>query len=113
MKDGLKEAYHREIVRILAENPRVERVVLFGSRARGDYRPESDIDLALFGGKLTTRDLADLQARLEETVIPQRVDLLLASMMEDPELRLQIEREGQCWFRREPNAAAQVQDYAI
>jgi len=32
---------------ILTANPRVERVVLFGSRAMGTHTPESDIDLAL------------------------------------------------------------------
>ena len=31
----------------------VDRVVLFGSRARGRHRPKSDIDLAVFGGDQT------------------------------------------------------------
>ena len=28
--------------------PRIERIVLYGSRARGDHRPDSDYDIAVF-----------------------------------------------------------------
>jgi len=98
--DGLKEAYRRRILDLLMKNPRVERVVLFGSRARGNFRPQSDIDLALFGKALTTADLAELQSRLEETPIPQRVDLVLASAVDSPELLHHIEKEGRIWFSR-------------
>ena len=34
----------------LAKKYRVEKVILFGSRARGNNRPDSDVDLALSGG---------------------------------------------------------------
>ena len=39
-----------ESIRNIACRCGVSRVVLFGSRARGDYRPKSDIDLAVYGG---------------------------------------------------------------
>jgi predicted nucleotidyltransferase len=53
--------------------PRLERVVLFGSRARGDARPDSDYDVAVFLRDMSNRDpelyrLADLSTRIiEET----------------------------------------------
>ncbi len=105
MKTELKPEYRRRIIEILAANPRVERVVLFGSRARGDARPASDVDLALYGKDLTLADLAALQAELEETDIPQRIDLVLAEAIDNPSLRDRIETEGVEWFRRKREEA--------
>ncbi len=105
MKIELKPEYRRRIIEILASNPRVERVVLFGSRARGDARPASDVDLALYGKDLTLADLAALQAELEETDIPQRIDLVLAEAIDNPSLRDRIETEGVEWFRRKREEA--------
>ena len=105
MKIELKPEYRRRIIEILAANPRVERVVLFGSRARGTARPASDVDLALYGKDLTLADLAALQAELEETDIPQRIDLVLAEAIDNPSLRDRIETEGVEWFRRKREEA--------
>ena len=101
MNDGLKDKYRRTLIDILAANPRVERVVLFGSRATATFRPASDIDLALYGDELTFSDLAKLNARIEETTIPQRVDLVLVKEIDNPKLLAHIEKEGVEWFRRE------------
>ncbi len=46
---GIKQQVMREIQE-LAEKYEVKRVILFGSRARGDFRRTSDIDLAVEGG---------------------------------------------------------------
>ncbi len=51
-KSGIKPVVLDEIKRI-AEEYEVKRVILFGSRARGDYHRASDIDLAVEGGRIT------------------------------------------------------------
>ena len=48
-KTGIKDKVIEEI-RDLARQYDVEKVILFGSRARGDYKERSDIDLAVSGG---------------------------------------------------------------
>ena len=98
--DGLKDRYRKEIIRILSENPRVERIVLFGSRAMGTFTPESDIDIVLYGDDLSLTDLAQLKQALEETTIPQKVDLLLAKDIEKKELWEHIKKYGVEWWRR-------------
>lgn len=98
MNDGLKQKYRKTLVDILSANPRVERVVLFGSRATGAYRPGSDIDLALYGDDLTFDDLAELRALIEETSIPQRVDLVLVKDIDNEELLAHIRAHGVEWF---------------
>lgn len=47
---GIKQKVIEEI-RQIAQNCNVEFVILFGSRARGDFKTRSDIDLAVCGGK--------------------------------------------------------------
>ena len=51
MKHGLNEKVIDAIIQ-LATDCNIERVVLFGSRARGDYKERSDIDIAAYGGEI-------------------------------------------------------------
>lgn len=51
-KTGIKPVVFEEIKKI-AEKYEVKKVILFGSRARGDYHRASDIDLAVEGGRIT------------------------------------------------------------
>ena len=53
-KFGLENKVIKNIVEILKKYEEVESAKIFGSRARGDYRNASDIDIALFGDKLTS-----------------------------------------------------------
>ena len=48
---GIKDQVLQEIIE-LAKRNHLEKVVLFGSRARGDYHRASDIDLAVYGGNI-------------------------------------------------------------
>nr|WP_296264344.1 nucleotidyltransferase domain-containing protein [uncultured Merdimonas sp.] len=50
-KTGIRPVVVEEI-RALAEKYGIEQVLLFGSRARGDFYRASDIDLAVRGGKI-------------------------------------------------------------
>ena len=54
---GIKQKVIDEI-REIAKTYDIEKVLLFGSRARGDYKERSDIDLAVYGGKTAIFSLA-------------------------------------------------------
>ena len=105
MTDGLKERYRSAIRGVLSSNRRVERAVLFGSRAKGGFRSASDVDLALVGDSLTLRDQFDLAVAMEELTVPQRVDLHLHHAIVDPALLEEIERHGIEWYKRAPGGA--------
>ena len=47
MTDGLKDAHREAIIAVIAANDRVERAVLFGSRATGTNTVTSDVDIAI------------------------------------------------------------------
>ena len=53
MKYGLKDKYLEELISIFKKIPDIKRVVLYGSRARGDYNYGSDIDICLYGEGIT------------------------------------------------------------
>ncbi|MEA3385672.1 MAG: nucleotidyltransferase domain-containing protein [Thermodesulfobacteriota bacterium] len=100
MTDGLKDKYRKAIIEILTANERVEKVVLFGSRAMGTFTPTSDVDIALFGDQLTMTDQAKLAEAIDELSIPQRVDILLYKSIKNEKLIEHIKRHGVEWYRR-------------
>jgi len=70
---------------------------LFGSRARGDCRHTSDIDLAIVANRrLAATELAELREAFEESQIPFSIDLVDYASV-PASLRLAIDREGIAW----------------
>ena len=78
----------------------ISEVTLYGSRAKGTYRPESDIDLALIGidSDVQAEAVAD---ELEELPLPYRFDVKAYSNITYPPLREHIARVGVSLYRRD------------
>lgn len=100
MTDGLEDKYRRAIIEILSTNPRINRAVLFGSRAMGTHTTTSDVDIVLFGDELTLNDHSELAEAIAELTIPQRVDILLYRTIRNNNLLGHIEKHGVEWYRR-------------
>ena len=100
MTDGLKDEHREAIIAAIAANDRVERAVLFGSRATGTNTVSSDVDIALFGDRLTLTDQARLSAVLDKFPMAQSVDLLLYDSIQDRTLQEHIRRNGIDWYVR-------------
>lgn len=100
MMDGLKDKHRRAIIDILSASERVERAILFGSRAMGTFTPTSDVDIVLYGNELTPTDRSKLAAAIDELTMPQQVDLLLHKSIKKRELLEHIEKHGVEWWRR-------------
>lgn len=96
---GLTSAEWRAMYRIFdALRGGMQRVILFGSRARGDYRRSSDVDLAVIGD----RGICErLRTALEESALPYTFDVALYEDDMNAELRRQIDREGKLLYRVE------------
>ena len=77
-----------EEIRNLAQKYDIEKVILFGSRARGDFRRTSDIDIAVTGG-----DFARFALDVEYDIVNLDRD------MQD-ELRESIEKEGRILYEK-------------
>ncbi len=100
MTGGIKDIHREAIIAEIAANDRIERAVLFGSRATGTNTVTSDVDIALFGNRLTRTDQVRLAAALEEIPMAQTVDLVLYHSIRNKELESHIRRHGIEWFAR-------------
>jgi predicted nucleotidyltransferase len=95
---GLEERWHQAFGEIFRKYPSIERVTIFGSRAKGNYKPFSDIDLCLYGKQVTELDAQHLKEELEELYHPYFVDVLAFEALSDPVLRQTIKRDEQMFF---------------
>lgn len=86
-----------EEIRNLAQKYDIEKVILFGSRARGDFRRTSDIDIAVTGGDFA-RFALDVD---EETSTLLEYDIVNLDRDMQDELRESIEKEGFCMRKYE------------
>ncbi|WP_343208659.1 nucleotidyltransferase domain-containing protein [Anaerolentibacter hominis] len=83
-------------IRKLAVKHNVNKVILFGSRARGDFRRTSDIDLAVEGGDFD-RFALDIE---EETSTLLEYDIINLDREMQQELRISIEKEGRVIYEK-------------
>ena len=98
MDDGLTPQYREMIRAILEKADRVDRAVLFGSRATGTFKRASDIDLALEGKNLNFSDLTFLRSEFAESSLPYEVDLIIRADIANPELECRIATHGVIFY---------------
>lgn len=95
MNYGLKETTIQKIQAVLMCYPQIEKAILYGSRAKGNYKNGSDIDLTLCGGPdLTLRVLYKVMDALDELWLPYTIDLSIWAHISDAEVREHIQRVG-------------------
>lgn len=89
---GLTETEFAGIISVLSRFPAVEKAVLFGSRAKGNFRPGSDIDIAVYGKNLLFDDFLSLTVKLDELDLLQKIDLVKFESIENQEFIAHIDR---------------------
>lgn len=92
---GINQKVIQEIIR-LAQKYNVEKVILFGSRARGDYKERSDIDLAFLGGQSSNFSLSID----EETSTLLQFDVIDLNKPIRTELLESIKKEGMLLYEK-------------
>ncbi len=101
---GLSARTISEIHGVLAQHPNVQRAVIYGSRAKGNYKPGSDIDLTLFaveGQEIDYREVADILDEIDDLLLPYTLDLSAFEQLNHVKLREHIERVGKVFYERE------------
>ena len=98
---GISEKSYNLIIEALTKNASIETVVLFGSRAKGNFKRGSDIDLALKGNKTSPILALNVSAHLnEELPIPYFVDVLDYNTIDNEDLKAHIDRIGVVFYKK-------------
>jgi predicted nucleotidyltransferase len=100
MKYGLKPTVIEQINKVFAGHPEIKQVILYGSRAMGNYRNGSDIDMSLKGEGLTLPLLLKIESELEDLLLPYKIDLSIFHQLDNPDLVEHINRVGMEFYRR-------------
>ena len=91
---GLPAKAINSILAVLADYPAIEQVILFGSRAKGNYRNGSDIDLCVDAPALGLQEQLNIESRLDDLLLPWKIDLILRHEIRHPGLVDHIQRAG-------------------
>ena len=101
MRFGLKENITKSIENILTDFPQVEAVIIYGSRAKENYRPGSDIDLTFKGDNLNLGILNKISLQIDDLLLPYTFDLSVFNHIDNDDLLDHIERVGKVFYQRE------------
>ena len=96
---GLPEKTISLINGIFAKYSGIEKVLIYGSRARGDYRNGSDIDLTIIGD-ISLSDKSRISGLIDDLPIPYTCDLSIFKSIKNENLIEHIERVGKVFYEK-------------
>lgn len=100
MEFGLKEEIIDSIKKCLSDFEQIEEVILYGSRAKGNFRNGSDIDLTIIGEQFTLADLAQLENCIDDLLLPYKFDISLYEHIDNKDLLDHIARVGVSFYSK-------------
>ncbi len=100
MQNGLKKETIEKIIEIFERHDEIEEVILYGSRAKGNFKPGSDIDLTLIGNRLNLAVLNKISLELDDLLLPFTFDLSLFHHIKQPDLIDHIQRVGKVFYSK-------------
>ncbi len=98
MRYGLSEDVIEKIRSVFETFPKIQEVIIYGSRAIGSHREGSDIDFTFFGHGITNNDLNQISLKLDELLLPYTFDLSIFSQICNPNLIDHINRVGKVFY---------------
>jgi predicted nucleotidyltransferase len=99
MKYGLPDRTLNTLDSIFQKYSGINEAVLYGSRAKGNFRAGSDIDISLKADETFTRtDLLHIAGDFDDSDIPYFVDVSIYAQLSNPELKAHIDRVGKVLY---------------
>lgn len=99
-KYGLKQSKVQDIQKVFSTFSEVEEVVLYGSRAKGNFKNGSDIDLTIKGENLNLKIINKISFCLDDLYLPYTFDLSIFNHISSPELIDHIQRVGKVFYKK-------------
>lgn len=98
---GLPKTTIDAINSIFINYPQIEKAILYGSRARGNFRNGSDIDLTLIGYDLSFSVLSKIEWELDDLLLPYKIDLSNYATIKNEDLLENIDQIGKVFYEKE------------
>ncbi len=98
---GLTENIVNRISQVFHEFPEIEYAILYGSRAKGNFKPSSDIDITLQGKRLNLSVLNRIALKLDDLLLPNKFDLSIYSHITNTDLLDHIDRIGKVFYKND------------
>lgn len=93
-KSGLTNKEVESIISVFSKYAQIEEVLLYGSRARGDYKPASDIDITMKGENIDLTLLSEIEYDLDDLLLPYKLDISIYDRISNSDLINHIDRVG-------------------
>ncbi len=103
---GLKNSDINSIKSVFKKHDKVSKVILYGSRAKGNYRNNSDIDLTLVGEKIDLDTLLKIENELDELLLPYKIDMSIFHKINSKDLIDHINRVGIVFYEKSKKACS-------
>ncbi len=100
LRYGLTEDDIQKLCGVFERHPQIRKVILYGSRAKGNFKPGSDIDITL-KAQLDGLTFSQIQTELDDLLLPYQIDISLYDQLVNPALRSHVDRIGQVLFERQ------------
>lgn len=100
MHYGLMDNEWEQMQRLFSSNSKIEKAILYGSRAKGNHKEFSDVDITLTGEGLSQTDLIRLHTLFSDSSLPYIFDLSIFSKIKNLQLIDHIERRGIVIYQR-------------
>ena len=98
MKFGLSETDIKELQEVFRRHANIKKVLIFGSRSKGNYRAGSDIDLALIGDDIDYNLMLTILCEIDDLDFLYSVNLLDYQQKKDTPIGEHIDRVGQVFY---------------
>jgi predicted nucleotidyltransferase len=105
IKFGLTPKQYKLIEDTIVAFNEIDKVIIFGSRAVNNFKPSSDIDLAIVGNDINSTIVNRISSQLEELSLPFMFDVLDYNSILNHTLKTKIEKQGQIFFERKLRTA--------
>ena len=100
MNYGLTIDELSKINEVFSSFDEIVKVILYGSRAKGNFKPSSDIDVTLIGEKLNLKILNEVACLLDDLMLPYTFDSSIFKDISNPDLVEHINRVGKVLYEK-------------
>ena len=94
LKYGLTKRTISLIKNVFSKQKKIKKIILYGSRAKGNFRNGSDIDLTLVADDMAFSELSKIMTEIDDLMLPYKFDVSLFHQIEDVDFIDHIRRVG-------------------